>query len=105
MTEVLDWMKDSGAKIPSTHGFLCLNSLRATMPCASLDHQPRELGARAAELVIGHVIHNEYGPPTMPSLTSIPARWVEGPTVRLMEDAAASPATAPSPRRRAAVAR
>jgi LacI family transcriptional regulator len=61
---------------------MCLNSSRASVPCAALDHQPREIGARAAELVVGHVIHNEFGPPPQPSLTSIPARWAEGPTVR-----------------------
>lgn len=103
MTEVLDWMKECGARIPETHGFLCLNSLRATVPCASLDHQPRELGARAAELVIGHVIQNEFGPPAMPSLTSIPARWTEGPTIRLSAPlASAAAAPAPAARRPAA---
>jgi len=82
VAEVVNWMKACGAKLPKTHGFVCLNSLRATLPCAALDQQPQELGARAAELVIGHVMHNEYGPPVQPSLSSIPARWVEGPTVR-----------------------
>lgn len=82
VADVVNWMKSCGAKVPKSHGFLCLNSLRATVPCAALDQQPNELGARAAELVIGHVMHNEYGPPTQPSLSSIPARWVEGPTVR-----------------------
>lgn len=105
MTEVIEWMKECGAKIPETHGFLCLNSLRATIPCASLDHQPRELGARAAELVIGHVIQNEFGPPAMPSLTSIPARWVEGPTMRLAAPLAAEPAPAATARRTLARAR
>jgi len=80
--EVADWMKDCGARIPESHGFLCLNSHRVKTSCAALDHQPREIGARAAELVVGHVIHNEYGPPPKPSLTSIPARLIEGPTLR-----------------------
>lgn len=82
VTDAVAWMKAAGAKIPKTHGFVCLNSLRAGIPCAALDQQPHELGARAAELVIGHVMHNEYGPPAQPSLSSIPARWVEGPTVK-----------------------
>jgi LacI family transcriptional regulator len=82
VTDVMTWMKACGANIPGDHGFVCLNSSRASVPCAALDHQPREIGARAAELVVGHVIHNESGPPAMPSLTSIPARWSEGPTVR-----------------------
>jgi LacI family transcriptional regulator len=82
VTGLVSWMKDCGAEIPETHGFFALNSLRASIACAALDHQPREIGARAAELVVGQVIHNESGPPAQPSLTSIPARWVEGPTIR-----------------------
>lgn len=82
VTEVMTWMEECGASIPEDHGFFCLNSLRASIPCATLDHQPREIGARAAELVVGHVIHNESGSPAQPSLTTIPPRWVEGPTVR-----------------------
>ncbi len=82
VSDVVTWMTACGARIPEDHGFLCLNSLRASLPCAALDHQPREIGARAAELVVGHVIHNESGPPAQPSLTSIPTRWIEGPTVR-----------------------
>jgi LacI family transcriptional regulator len=81
ISEVVTWMEECGARIPDDHGFVCLNSLRTSIPCATLDHQPREIGARAAELVVGHVIHNESGSPAQPSLTSIPARWVEGPTV------------------------
>ena len=88
VTEVMEWIKSCGVRVPEDHGYLCLNSLRAAGPCAALDHQPREIGARAAELVIGHVIHNECGPPAKPSLTSIPARWVEGPTLRPAVEAA-----------------
>lgn len=40
------------------------------------------LGARAVELVIGQLLHNEFGIPAEPSLTTIPAKLVEGPTLR-----------------------
>jgi LacI family transcriptional regulator len=93
--EVVTWMKLCGAKIPEDHGFVCLNSLRASTPCAALDHQPHEIGARAAELVVGQVIHNESGPPAQPSLTSVPTRWIEGPTILAPgETSSASPARA-----------
>lgn len=81
VSDVVTWMKLCGAKIPQDHGFVCLNSLRTSTPCAALDHQPHEIGARAAELVVGQVIHNESGAPAQPSLTSVPTRWIEGPTV------------------------
>jgi LacI family transcriptional regulator len=80
--EAMAWMKACGAKIPKTHAFVCLNSLRTTDACASLDLQTPQLGARAAELVIGQLLHNEFGIPEQPSLTTIPARLNEGPTLR-----------------------
>ena len=51
-------------------------------PGAALDFQPALIGSRAAELVIGQLLHNELGIPVQPSLTTIPARFIEGPTLR-----------------------
>ena len=80
--EAIEWMRSCDARLPKTHGFVCLNSLRTVEPCAALDFQPGQIGARAAELVIGQLLHNELGIPVQPSLTTIPARFVEGPTLR-----------------------
>jgi LacI family transcriptional regulator len=80
--EAMAWMKECGAQIPATHAFVCLNSLRTNNDCAALDFQAPQLGARAAELVIGQLLHNEFGVPQQPSLTTIPARLIEGPTLR-----------------------
>ncbi len=81
-TEVIDWMERCGADVPVTHGFVSLNVLNKTRPCAGLDLQPRILGARGAELIIAQLQRNETGIPEWPSTTTIPARWVEGPTLR-----------------------
>ncbi len=78
----MEWMKACGAKIPETHSFVCLNSLRTDGECAALDLQASHLGIRAAELVIGQLLHNEFGIPVEQSLTTIPAKLVEGPTLR-----------------------
>lgn len=80
--EAMAWMKACGAKIPKTHAFVCLNTLRTENDCAALDLRPSQLGARAAELVIGQLLHNEFGIPEQPSLTTIPAVLREGPTLR-----------------------
>ena len=82
VTEVIDWMEAAGARVPRTHGFASLNLLYQTRSCAGLDQQPRELGARAVELLIAQLQCNERGVPAWPTTTTIPARWVEGPTVR-----------------------
>lgn len=63
-------------------GFVLLNVLDRTAPCAALDLQPRLLGGRAVELVIGQILRGEFGVPEWPSRTMLQARWVEGPTVR-----------------------
>lgn len=80
--EVMSWMKACGAKMPRSHAFVCLNTLRTSGDCASLDLRPTLLGARATELVIGQLLHNEFGVPEQPSLTTIPAILREGPTLR-----------------------
>jgi len=80
--EVIDWMKACGAKLPKTHAFVCLNSLRTDGNCATIDFQAPLLGERACELVIGQLLHNEFGVPSQPSLTTIPAPLIEGPTLR-----------------------
>ena len=81
-TEVIDWMEACGADLPATHGFVSLNVLSKTRPCAGLDLQPRTLGARATELIIAQLQRNETGIPEWPSTTTIPAHWVDGPTLR-----------------------
>ena len=80
-TDTIDWMQSCGAHVPETHGFVCLNLLYKDRPCAGLDQQPRELGARSAEMVIAQLQRNERGVPEWPTTTTIPARWVEGPTL------------------------
>ncbi len=80
--EVKTWMEEAGAKIPETHGFCCLNVLNSTVPCAGLDLQPRLLGERGVELLIGQVLRNECGAPDLPMTTTVPAAWVDGPTLR-----------------------
>ncbi len=80
--EVLDWMEAAGAAVPGTHGFCCLNLLATTRACAGLDLQPALIGARGMELLIGQMLRNEYGLPTVPSTTMIPAAWTDGATLR-----------------------
>ncbi len=79
--DALTWMQKSGARVPETHGYVSLNSLRAPQGSTCLDLQSGQLGARAAELVTAQLLHNELGVPPQPSLTTIPALLVEGETL------------------------
>lgn len=79
--ETIAWMQECGAHVPRTHGFCCLNVMTNSIPCSGLDLQPKLLGARGVELVIAQIFRNEYGIPEIPSTTTIPARWIDGPTL------------------------
>lgn len=80
--EMIDWMKECGARVPETHGFCCLNvGLNATS-CAGLDQRPYHVGVRAIELVISQIHQNIYGIPELPSNTTVPAQWVDGPSLQ-----------------------
>jgi LacI family transcriptional regulator len=81
-TDIIDWMEACGARIPATHGFLSLNISMRLHPCAGLDLQPNLVGARGAELLVAQLQRNERDVPEWPTTTMIPARWVEGPTLR-----------------------
>ena len=80
--DLIEWMEECGARIPQTHGFCCLNVTSNTIACAGLDLQPSLLGARGVELLIAALHRNDCGVPEHPSTTTIPALWVDGPTLR-----------------------
>ena len=81
---VLKWMIASGVKVPETHGFCCLNVKMSVDPVAGLDLQPRIIGERGMELLVSLIYSNKTGIPEMPSNTTIPSAWVDGPTLRKM---------------------
>jgi len=83
--EMIGWMEDCGARVPTTHGFCCLNLGLNAQPCAGLDQRPYHVGVRAIELVISQIHQNTYGTPELPSNTTVPMRWVDGPTLRARE--------------------
>lgn len=85
--EIVSWMKDCGARVPKTHGFCCLNiSINAT-PCAGIDQQPYQIGVRGIEIVISQLHRNDYGIPDLPCNTTVPSRWVDGPTLPVLRSA------------------
>jgi LacI family transcriptional regulator len=81
-SEAISWLRECGAKVPGTHGFFSLNLAMSHEPCAGLDQRPRLLGARAAEIVIAQLQRNDFGIPANASLTTLPAVWVDGCTLR-----------------------
>jgi LacI family transcriptional regulator len=79
--ETQDWLRMLAGR-GGPPGFVLLNVLESRQPCAAIDLQPRVLGARAAELLVGQILRGDFGVPAWPSRNMILASWVEGPTVR-----------------------
>lgn len=79
--KTIDWIEETGKPVPQRCGFVLLNVVLQTRPCAALDLQPRQLGARAVELLAGQLQQNEMGSPAWPTSTMLAARWIEGPTI------------------------
>ena len=79
--EIIPWMTACGARVPATHGFCCLNVHLNTVPCAGIDQQPYYIGVRGIETLISQLHRNEYGIPSLPCNTTVPSRWVNGPTL------------------------
>lgn len=84
-TQIISWMEECGAHVPETHGFCCLNIGLNAQPCAGLDQRPYHVGVRAIELVISQIHQNTYGIPALPSNTTVPMQWVDGPTLLARE--------------------
>lgn len=80
--EVLFWMKESGCRVPETHGYCCLNVVSAQLNASGLDLMPRLCGSRAMEALIAQLQRNEYGIPEIPLTSTYPAKWLDGPTLR-----------------------
>lgn len=83
--ETLGWIEAGAHRRRGAAGFVLLNVLERSRPCAAIDLQPQVLGARAAELMVGQMLRNELGVPAWPSRNMILASWVEGPTVRPLQ--------------------
>lgn len=82
VNEAIDWMQETGARVPETHGFVCLNLALKDRPCAGLELQAQLLAARGIELLIAQIQHNQFGMTNSPSATMLPGEWRAGPTVR-----------------------
>lgn len=81
-SEAIEWMQACGASVPQTHGFFCLNTMRQHVQCAGIEQRTGLIGARAVESVVAMLHRNERGVPEIPSLITIPSRFIDGPTIR-----------------------
>mgnify|MGYP000888576154 CR=1 FL=1 len=80
--EIESWLRERGRRVPDDVGFLQLNWTERTGPCAALDLRPAVLGSAAIESIVAQLQRQEQGVPEVPKTITLPARWVDGPTLR-----------------------
>jgi LacI family transcriptional regulator len=79
---MVDWLIETGVRVPTDAAFFNLNITEQTSPCAGLDLSPHRLGAVAVESVVAMLHRQERGVPDFPQTITLEARWVDGPTLR-----------------------
>jgi LacI family transcriptional regulator len=77
-TDLLDFMKEAGCRIPEKMGF-------ASLDCAGSIYsgvaQPRErIAEKAVDLVVEQLENNEFGLPKVPKIVMVQGFWQDGPT-------------------------
>lgn len=81
--DVFDLLCRAEVALPRSVGFVSLNqAMLGRRTAAALDLRPELLGSLGVDLLVGQILRGERGIPPVPSHTSYPACWVDGPTVR-----------------------
>lgn len=85
-TDVIEWLRDEGLRVPEDVGFFNLNLNESPIPCAGLDLEAKLQGAIAVESVVTQIHQFDRGVPTHPKTIYIEGQWTEGPTIRPPKD-------------------
>lgn len=81
-TDAIEWLRETGVRVPDDVGFLNLNWNESPIPCAGLDLQAHRQGVVCVESVIAQIHQFEKGVPDHPKTIFIEGRWIDGPTLR-----------------------
>ncbi|HSI87247.1 MAG: LacI family DNA-binding transcriptional regulator [Candidatus Methylacidiphilales bacterium] len=83
-TEVIDWLKSAGFKIPRDVGVAMPDlSFRSQFPDLSgVDQRTELVGEIALDLVVEQIHHNQRGIPPVAKIVMVEGTWVQGKNVR-----------------------
>jgi LacI family transcriptional regulator len=82
---VRDWVEELGLSVPNDIGLANLNLVSDVSDWAGVDEQHQEIGAAAADILVGALSRNELGLAPQPRRILIPGEWVPGSTLRAPE--------------------
>ena len=78
------WLREAGIRAPQDIGLAHLALTPDVEGWSGIDQNPAEIGAAAVEMLVGNILHNEYGVPERPRILRLPGSWVQGKTTRPM---------------------
>jgi len=77
-----EWLRGAGIRVPQDIGLAHLGLTPDVEGWSGIDQDPAEIGAAAVEMLVGNILHNEYGVPGRPRILRLPGSWVQGKTTR-----------------------
>ena len=80
--ELLEWLSESGVRVPEDVGFAHLDCPALTGPLSGIYQNGPEIGVAAADTLITMLQRNERGVPALPRTLLIEGRWAQGTTTR-----------------------
>jgi DNA-binding LacI/PurR family transcriptional regulator len=80
--QLLHWFKRWGLRVPDDLGVASLSSPAMGDPLTGIYQNAALVGARAVDLLVGLIEHNEAGLPEHPNALLIDGTWNQGSTVR-----------------------
>ena len=81
-TEVLDWLREMGKRVPEDVGFVHTNCQDKSGEFAGIYQNGKVVGEVAVDFLVGMVQRNERGVPELAHSVLVDGTWVDGKTVR-----------------------
>ena len=84
---LLSWMESWGLRAPIDVGFaLAAKHAEASPRCSGIDENSELVARTAVNILVDMINRGETGTPAAPTSTLVEGRWIEGTTVRRVED-------------------
>jgi LacI family transcriptional regulator len=85
-TEIIDWLKNLGLKVPEDVAFVHLNLPDASGEVAGIYQNGKTIGEVAVDFLVGMMHRNERGVPDLAHSILVEGTWIDGKTVRNLSD-------------------
>ncbi|TVP82491.1 MAG: LacI family transcriptional regulator, partial [Puniceicoccaceae bacterium] len=76
------WLHEAGLRVPEDVGLAHLGLTAEVAGWSGVNYEAAAVGSAGVDMLVSHILRNDYGVPTVPKLMYIPGRWVQGRTTR-----------------------